>query len=181
MIMDEQHSRTSAPRRVDRRAVVRAGVWTVPVVAVAAAAPAMATSGQGTAVLQLNWLGIYGSDYAGGKATTVESQTAVQDVWQNGKPNGGPTLTQITLVVTYQNKVDDKSPTVVNGSGWTFASVSGDQYTFLWTGVLTPGGSTPMLTWRVGLKNKSSGEVKVSAYATAASSVSPTLSSSTNL
>jgi hypothetical protein len=179
--MDEQHPSTSAPRRVDRRALVRAGVWTVPVVAVAAAAPAMATSGQGTASIQLNWLGIYGSDYVNGKATTVESQTAVQNIWQQGKPNGGPTLTQITLVVTYQNKVNGKPPTQVSGSGWTFASVTGDRYTFLWTGVLTPGSSTPMLTWRVGLKNKSSGEAKVSAFATAGAAVSPTLSSSTNL
>jgi hypothetical protein len=176
--MNEQHARA----RLDRRTLVRAGVWTVPVVAVAVAAPALAVSGTGNAVLQLNWLSVYGADFDGkGKPTTVESQTAVQDVWQDGVPSGGPTLTQITLVVSYQNKVSGAAPTLVNGTGWSFASANGTQYTFVWTGSLTPGNSTPTLTWRVPLKNSSSGSISVQAYATAGGAISPTVSASNNL
>jgi hypothetical protein len=180
--MNEQHTPALTPHHLDRRTLVRAGVWTVPAVAVAVAAPALAASVHGTAVLQLNWLNVYGADYdTAGKATTAESQTAVQDVWQDGMANGGPTLTQLTLVVSYQNKVSGAVPTLVEGTGWSFASASGTQYTFLWTGVLTPGSSTPTLTWRVPLKNTSSGSIAVQAYATSGAAVSPTLSASNNL
>ncbi|HEX3931742.1 MAG TPA: hypothetical protein VHW64_13635 [Nocardioides sp.] len=175
--MSEQQTRP----HVDRRALVRAGVWSVPAVAVAVAAPAVAASGVGTPVLQLNWLSIYGADYTGSKAGSAESQTAVQNVWQNGVANGGPTLTQVTLTVTYQNKNDGAVPTLVDGTGWSFASVSGSTYTFVWVGSLTPGGSTPTLTWRVALKKSFNGDLKVSAAATANGAMSPTLQASTNL
>lgn len=176
--MTGQHSRT----HVDRRTLVRAGVWTVPVVAVAAAAPALAASGSGTPVLQLNSLSLYGADYdPKGKAQTAESQTSVQNVWQNGAANGGPTLTLVTLTVTYQNKDDGGVPTLVDGTGWSFASVSGSTYTFLWSGTLTPAGSTPTMTWRVPLKKGFNGDLKISAYASANGAVSPSLGASTNL
>ena len=180
--MDEQDARASRRGHVNRRAVIRAGVWTVPAVTLATAAPAFAAASVQTApTLQLDFLNIYGADYSGGKAGSAESQTSVQNVWQDQKPNGGPTLSQITLVVTYQNKSDGAAPTYLDGTGWTFASVSGTTYTFLWTGVLTPGSSTTMLTWRVPLKKTFNGNIKVSAYATAAGTVSPILDASTNL
>jgi hypothetical protein len=182
MAMDEQGTHTPRRRQVDRRAVVRAGVWTVPVVTLATAAPALAAASvQAHATLQLNSLNLYGADYSGSKATTAESQTQVQNVYQQGSQTGGPTLSQITLTVTYQNKSDGGNPTLVSGSGWTFVSVSGSTYTFLWTGTLTPGSSTPTITWRVPLKKGFNGDLKVSAYATAGTSVSPTLNASANL
>jgi hypothetical protein len=182
--MDEQH--THARRQIDRRALVRAGVWAVPVVTLATAAPAMAAvSGQTTGSLLLNSLNLYGADYDGkGKATTVESQTSVQNVWTTA----GPTLTVVTLFVTYQDgKVDGQAPSLVSGTGWSFAgpavkSSGRWQYTFLWTGTLVPSGSTPTLTWRVPLKNTSSGEVDVSAFASATGvQPSPVLAASANL
>ncbi|MGC4112121.1 MAG: hypothetical protein QM747_17245 [Nocardioides sp.] len=180
--MTEQDTHAQPSRRLDRRALVRAGVWSVPVISVAAAAPAFAaTSTTGTPTLQLNWLSIYGADYTGSKAGSAESQTAVQNVWQNSAVNGGPTLTQITLTVTYQNKNDGDAPSLVSGTGWTFGSVTGSTYTFLWTGVLAPGGSTPTLTWRVPLKKSFNGNIKVAAYAAANGAVSPSLDASTNL
>jgi hypothetical protein len=177
--MNDQRTRT----HVDRRTIVRAGVWTVPAVTIAAAAPAFAAaSTQGTATLLLNSLNLYGADYTGaGKPTTAESQTSVQNVWQNGAANGGPTLTSVTLRVTYQNKVEGNAVVQPGSTGWTFVSVSGGTYTFLWTGTLAPGGSTPTVTWRVPLKNASSGSLSVSAFATSGGSMSPTLNASTNL
>jgi hypothetical protein len=180
--MDEHATPTR--RHVDRRSVVRAGVWTVPAITLATAAPALAAASttQANASLQLDFLNLYGTDYSGSKATTAESQTEVQNVYQqNGVKNGGPTLTQITLSVTYQNKTGGGNPTSVTGSGWTFVSVSGSTYTFLWTGSLAPGTTTPMITWRVPLKKDFSGDLKVSAFALAGTSSSPTLSASTNL
>jgi hypothetical protein len=59
--------------------------------------------------------------------------------------------------------------------------VSGSTYTFLWTSTLTPGDSTPTLTWRVPLKKNFNGDIKVSAYSAGAGTVSPMLNASTNL
>jgi hypothetical protein len=180
--MDDQDPRVPTRRHLDRRAVVRAGVWTVPAITLATAAPAFAAASVQTApALQLNFLNLYGADYSGSKAGSAESQTSVQNIWQDKQPNGGPTLTQITLVVTYQNKDDGAAPTLVKGDGWSFASVNGSTYTFLWTGTLTPGNSTPMVTWQVPLKKNFNGNLKVSAYATAAGTVSPSRDASTNL
>jgi hypothetical protein len=110
--MDEQETRTSTRGHLNRRAVVRAGVWTVPAVTLATAAPAFAAASVQTAPTpQLNFLNIYGADYSGSKAGSAESQTSVQNVWQNASPTGGPTLTQIMLVVDYQNKNDGDAPT----------------------------------------------------------------------
>jgi type II secretory pathway pseudopilin PulG len=180
--MDEHATPTR--RHVDRRSVVRAGVWTVPAITLATAAPALAAASttQAKASLQLNFLNLYGTDYNNvGKATTAESQTEVQNVTQQNGSTPGPTVTQITLTVTYQNKSDGGNPVSVSGSGWTFGSVSGSTYTFLWTGSLAPHTTTPMITWRVPLKKGFSGDLKVSAFAMAGTSSSPTLSASTHL
>lgn len=164
--------------------MVRAGVWSVPAVTVATAAPAFAAvSGSSTGSLQINSLSIYGADYnSAGKATTAETQTSVQNVWTTN----GPTLSTIVFTVTYSgSRVDGSAPTLVSGAGWTFGSAArsgGDWlYTFVWSGTLPQSASTSTLTYRVPLKNASSGQISITAVATSAGVQSATAAASNNL
>jgi hypothetical protein len=170
--------------QVDRRAVVRVGVWTVPVVTMAAAAPALAAASvTAGGTLKFNSLNLYGADYnRQGKPTTAESQTSVQSLWTAG----GPTLTGVTLIVTYSgSRVDGSAPTLVSGTGWSFgsASPSGSDwlYSFTWTGSLPTSGSTSTLTWRVPLKNNSSGHMGITAHASGPGVTPADAAASTNL
>ncbi len=182
--MSEQHPPVQTRRGVDRRAVVRAGVWTVPAVTLATAAPALAATSVSTGTLKFNFLNLYGAAYDNkGKPTKAESQTSLQNVWAAH----APTLTSIIMTVTYSgSRVDGTAPTIISGTGWSFsgpATKSGGDwlYTFVWTGSLTPSSSTPLLTWRVPLKNSSSGNMSITAHATAASVTAADAAASTNL
>lgn len=182
--MSDQDTRTSGRLHVDRRSVLRAGVWTVPAITLATAAPAFAaTSGATTGSLQINSLSVYGADYDGkGKATTAETQTSIQNVWTTN----GPTLTTIVFSVTYSGgRVDGSAPTLVTGAGWTFSSAVRDggdwMYTFVWSGSLAPSASTSTLTYRVPLKNSSSGQIGIAATASSAGVQSVSAAASNNL
>lgn len=174
---------TRARRHVDRRTIVRAGVWTVPVVTLAAAAPALAaTSGTTQGALKFDTLALYGSDYVGGKPTTLTTLVQVENTYDGG----GTPVTGLTVLVTYSNgRVDGAAPTSVSGSGWTFgsASKSGGSwiYSFVWTGSLAVYASTPQLTYTVPMKNSSSGNADITAIASAAGVASASGAASTNL
>lgn len=176
--------RTAAPGRrpLDRRTVVRVGAWSVPVVSLAAAAPALAASTT-TGTLKFDTFNVFGADYNGaGKATTLQSQIQVQNVFVAG----GPTVSTLTVLVTYPgSRVDGSAPTHVSGSGWTFASAtpSGSSwvYSFVWTGTLATSHSTSTLTYRVPLSVLSKGKVEISGIATAAGMDNATASASTSL
>ncbi len=176
--------RTAAPERrtLDRRTVVRVGAWTVPVVSLAAAAPALAASAtHGT--LKFDTFNVFGADYNNkGKPTTAQSQVQVQNVYAAG----GPTLATLTVLVTYPgSRVNGAAPQSVTGSGWTFGSAtqSGTDwvYSFVWTGSLVTSHSTSTLSYKVPLKNNSSGNIALSALASASGVQSATASASTNL
>jgi hypothetical protein len=182
--MNEQHTPARSRRGIDRRSVVRAGVWTVPVVTLATAAPAFAAVSVPTkGKLQFDTLNLFGADYNDkGKPTSLQSQVQVQNVYTAG----GPTLTSLTVFVTYSNgRVDGDAPQAVTGTGWTFGSVTktngGWIYSFVWTGSLTTSQSTPPLSYKVPMKNNSSGNADISAIASATGVQSATGSASTNL
>jgi len=166
---------------VGRRAVVRTGVWTVPVVAVAVAAPAMAHSG-GTGKLTFDTFNAFGASFSGGKATTIESQVQVQ----NRFVQGGPTLTTVSVTVTYPaGRVTGAAPTNVTGAGWGFASASqsGGQwrYTFTWSGTLASSQSTSTLDYQVARTSTANESVNLTAVAIASGVTSATASASANL
>jgi hypothetical protein len=182
--MNEQHTPVPARRGIDRRSVVRAGVWTVPVVTLATAAPAFAAvSGATKGTLQFDTLNLFGADYDDkGKPTSLQSQVQVQNVYTAG----GPTLTNLSLFVTYSDaRVDGDAPQAVTGTGWTFGSVTktngGWIYSFVWVGSLATSQSTPQLSYKVTMKNNSSGNADISAIASATGVQSATGSASTNL
>ena len=180
-------SRTRASRRVGTWTVgpsVRAGVWTVPAVTLATAAPAFAAASvQTKGRLQFDTFNVFGADYNNkGKPTTLQSLVQVQNVYTAG----GPTLAAITVLVTYSgSRVDGSAPQAVSGTGWTFGSAQrsgGDWvYSFVWTGSLVTSHSTPQLSYKVPMKNNSSGQVSISAIASATAVAAATAAASTNL
>ena len=172
----------SAPTGVGRRAVVRTGVWTVPAVAVAVAAPAMAAHSGATAKLTFDTFNVFGADFSAGKATALESQIQVQ----NEFVTGGPTLTTLSVTVTYPaGRVTGAAPSNVTGSGWGFASASQSggvwRYTFTWSGTLATSQSTSTLDYRVARTDTTPESVNLSALAIATGVTSATATASTNL
>jgi hypothetical protein len=167
---------------VGRRAIVRTGVWTVPAVAVAVAAPAMAHSGS-TGKLRFDTFNAFGADYNGaGKPTTIQSQVQVQSVFVTG----GPTLTTLSVSVSYPaGRVTGAAPTGLTGSGWGFASASQTggvwRYTFTWSGTLPTSQSTSTLDYRVARTDTTSESVTLNAIAIATGVTSATDAASTNL
>ena len=167
---------------VSRRALVRTGVWTVPVVAVAVAAPAMAHSG-GTGKLKFDTFNVFGADFNGaGKATTLESQVQVQ----NEFVTGGPTLTTVTVTVTYPaGRVTGAAPTQLSGTGWGFVSASQSggawRYTFVWSGTLASSKSTSTLDYRVARTDTTPESLNLTAIAIGSGVTTATSSASTNL
>jgi hypothetical protein len=180
--MHTHHSVATTSRHLDRRTVVRTGAWSVPVLALAVAAPAVAGSAdKGT--LTFDTFNVYGADYnTKGKPTAAQSQVQVQNVYTPG----GPTLTSVVVAVTYSgSRVDGSAPQAVTGSGWTFgsATASGSDwvYTFVWTGSLAQSRSTSTLTYNVPLRNSSSGNIALTGTASAAGVASAAAATSTNL
>jgi|tagenome__1003787_1003787.scaffolds.fasta_scaffold20782072_2 hypothetical protein len=180
--MHTQHDAAPTQRPIDRRSVVRAGAWTLPVVSLAVAAPALAASvTKGT--LTFDTFNVFGADYNNkGKPTSAQTQIQVQNVFTPG----GPTLASVTVLVTYPgSRVTGSAPTAVTGNGWAFgsASASGSNwvYSFVWTGTLTTSHSTSTLSYQVPLKNNSSGNIALTAIASAAGVAAGAASASTNL
>jgi hypothetical protein len=180
--MHTQNAAAPAPRPLDRRSVVRAGAWTVPVVSLAVAAPALAASVT-KGKLQFDTFNVFGADYnSKGKPTSAQSQVQVQNVFTPG----GPTLTTVTVLVTYSgSRVSGDAPQSVTGSGWAFgsATASGTSwvYSFVWTGTLTSSHSTSTLSYKVPLKNNSSGTIALTATASATGVTPAAAAASTNL
>jgi hypothetical protein len=168
---------------VGRRALVRTGVWSVPVVAVAVAAPAMAAHSGGTGTLTFDTFSVFGADFNGaGHATTLESLVQVQ----NQFVTGGPTLTTITVTVTYPaGRVTGAAPTQVMGSGWGFASAAQTggvwRYTFTWSGTLAPSQSTSTLDFRVARTDTTPETVNLTALAIGSGVTTATASDSAKL
>lgn len=179
---DAPASRSSSSSTVGRRALVRTGVWSVPAVAVAVAAPAMALSGV-TGKLSFDTFNVFGADFNGaGHATTLDSQVQVQ----NEFVTGGPTLTTITVTVTYPaGRVTGAAPTHVTGSGWGFASASQTggawRYTFTWSGTLAPSQSTSTLDYRVARTDTTPESLSLSALAIGSGVTTATTNASTKL
>jgi hypothetical protein len=180
--MTEQHTQVQARRGVDRRSVVRAGVWTVPAVTLATAAPALAASVT-KGKLKFDNFTVFGADYnSKGKPTTIQTLLQVQ----NQYVAGAPTLTTVTVTVKYPaGRVTGAAPTHLSGSGWGFAGasiVSGAWvYTFTWSGSLAPSHSTSTLNYRVARTDTTNETVTLSAIAMATAVSSATASGSAGL
>jgi hypothetical protein len=155
--------------RPNRRTVVRTAAWTVPAVAVATAAPAMAVSTNTSPILHFDTFNLFGADYVAGDPTTLESQVQVQNVFAQTSP----TITTLTLSVTYPDtRVAGAAPTSVTGAGWTFSSAAHVGatwvYTFVFGGSVAPGGSTTTVDFHVPLTSAASGTIAITGSAFAA-------------
>ena len=165
------------PQRPARRTVVRASAWTVPVVAVAVTAPAMAASVP-TARLVFDNANVYGADYKGATPNRLESIAQVQNQWAAQ----APTLTTLVLTVTYpKTVVSGGKATNVTGAGWSYTKVVASgaswSYQFDWIGSAAPGGNTGTVGFHVPLANPYPSRAKVSATFTATASGSTTMTS----
>lgn len=180
--MHTQRPVASDPRPIDRRTIVRTGAWSVPVLSLAVAAPALAAS-TSKGKLKFDTFNVFGADYnSKGKPTSAQSQIQVQ----NQFTAGGPTLTSVTVLVTYPgSRVDGDAPLAVTGSGWSFGSAtqSGSNwvYSFVWSGSLATSHSTSTLSYKVPLRNNSSGTIALSALASGTNVDPATATASTNL
>ena len=161
--------------RPNRRTVVRTAVWTVPAVAVATAAPAMAISTNQGPTLRFDTLNLFGADYVAGDPTTLESQAEVQNVYTATSP----TLTTVTLTVSYPDtRVSGAAPTSVTGAGWSYSSAvhagSTWVYTFVYGGSVPPGSSTSTVDFHVPLTSAAAGTITITgaAFASGGSTVS---------
>ena len=161
------------PSHPNRRTVVRTAVWTVPAVAIATAAPALAVStvptGGVNLLLKFDTFNVFGADYNNaGDPTTMESKVQVQNLFQDK----GPALTKLFVTVTYPDtRATGGAPTTVTGGGWGYASAEHDVankawvYTFLFVGNVATSKSTTELDFRVPLKSADKGDVTVAAAA----------------
>ena len=73
----DQDVRPSAPRQVGRRAVARGAAWSIPVVSLAVAAPAMAASGCKLTTGLLSWDVFADGSKQTGKALATTGGTGV--------------------------------------------------------------------------------------------------------
>lgn len=166
--MQNHSSDVSASPGVGRRAVMRTGVWAVPVVAVAVAAPAMAAHSAGTSKLSFNTAGVDVLDDGQGHKNGLHFRVQVQ----NDFVNGGPAVDPVQLWVSIPDtRVSGPAPSNVAGGGWAAAGVSheGGQYVyaFVHAGKVAGGGNTGQLTFDVPLSDTSSGGFDVTFVATA--------------
>lgn len=141
---------------VSRRRVAQTLGWSVPVIAVAAAAPTMAASPVGA--IMFEFYDVYGTAFVGPRPTRLYASFSIQNT-------GGPNPVTITsIVVTVQfpaSRVAATAPTAVTGPGWAYTSMSTSggirSFVFTWTGSLAPNASTSALAFEVGLVDNGPG------------------------
>jgi hypothetical protein len=162
------------PRHPNRRTVVRTAVWTVPAVAVATAAPALAVSAPKIpAILTFDTFTFFrAEDDKSGNPTKIETKVQIQ----NKQQTNGPTITSLTLTVSYPDtRTNGGAPTIVSGPGWTYASKAHTDgnwvYTFLFVGSIPISRSTPELDFRVPLTLVNKDKFTIRATATAAGGI----------
>ncbi|XAS75321.1 hypothetical protein V3G39_11665 [Dermatophilaceae bacterium Sec6.4] len=162
-----------------RRTVVRAGAWTVPVIATAAVLPsASASSTDRPAQLLITGLNMNGVSTAG-KTIGLRTQFSVQNQYYAPYPAVSATLTSVIATAAFSaNQVTAVAATSVTGSGWTAsAPVSAGgllTYTFTWTGTAAPGGTTSTLDFQVALTDSSPGVRSLTVKATGSNATSDT-------
>jgi hypothetical protein len=167
-----------------RRNVVRAGVWSVPAVAVATAAPASAVTSGGAGQLIINTFNAYGDTYnSSGNPTEIQSQFKVY----NSYVVGAGIATNVNVVISYpDDRFSGAAPTHVSGSGWVFAGASHSvanhvwYYTFTYAGTLDSQHSqeTSKLQYNVPLSVTPPGTITLVAVAHATGSKSATATAS---
>lgn len=153
------------PQQASRRQVVRAAVWSAPVVTSVALAPHAAASG-GTIVSQCYDVSPSAYTSAGRPTALVGSMS----FGNTGVPN--VTINTITVTVTFpSSRVSAAAPTNVTGAGWAYTSTSlgggARTFVFTWMGSLPAYGSTSQLTFTVAPSNSSPGTISSTAIATA--------------
>jgi hypothetical protein len=134
--------------------------------AVATAAPAFAVSTIPIPILSFDTLDHFGADCVAGDPSTLEAQVQVQ----NGYAASSPTLTTLTLTVSYpDSRVTGAAPTHVSGTGWSYTSAQhfgpAWVYTFVFGGSVAPGSSTHALDYRVPLSSAVAGSMTISGSA----------------
>jgi hypothetical protein len=144
----------------DRRSLVRAAAWSVPVVAVALAAPSAAASEPAVAphtsdaTLSFDTLSSWAT-WGDGGVSGAETIVQIQNCWTHGAGVGAP-VRELTVVVRYPATAHlGAAPRAVSGAGWVFVTSAADaggsvDLVFRWAGdVLEPGHSTSQLQYSV--------------------------------
>ncbi|WKK72247.1 hypothetical protein Q0F99_04420 [Rathayibacter oskolensis] len=166
----------------DRRSLVRAALWSAPVVAVAFAAPAAAASAtvappvtRATSTLVFDtWQNNVHWDGAGHR-TGIDTRIQVQNRYWTGTGDlttvGAPVPTLSVRVRYPASARVGARPVALAGDGWSWTAATADargavEYVFTWSGAaLAPSRSTPELTYT--LNADVPGQVQLSATATA--------------
>jgi hypothetical protein len=158
-----EHS--GAPAHSTRRSLVRAAVWSAPVVAVALASPAAAASevppaplpDQRTsdATLSFDTFVSWSAQWVGSTPTATVTQVQIQNQYWHASSVGAP-VPVLSVRVCYPAAAHaGAAPTAVSGSGWRFVAAvpladGSVDYVFTWSGpALEPGHSTPQLEYVV--------------------------------
>ncbi|OOB90231.1 hypothetical protein [Rathayibacter sp. VKM Ac-2630] len=152
-----EHS--GAPAHSTRRSLVRAAVWSAPVIAVALATPAAAASEAplaprtSDATLAFNNFTSWPAQWNATGPTATVTALQIQNRYWHVSSVGAP-VPVLSVRVRYPASTRPGSaPTAVSGAGWSFTaavpSTDGSvDYLFTWSGsVLDPGWSTPTLEY----------------------------------
>lgn len=137
---------------VSRRTLLKAGAWSVPVVALAVAAPAKAASGEEAIVdaytFSQSGVETFYDGAKGGNVVTAFNGSATFSVtWDSPVSVNSATL----MISVPAAGIDlQKSPTF-SGTGWTYAGQSSSGgtvvYTFVFGGEVPKSGTSPTLTY----------------------------------
>jgi len=166
---------------IDRRTVVRAAAWSVPVVALALAAPAAAASGiapvapsRPTSTLVFDTWQSNAHWDGSGHRTGIDTRIQVQNTYWTGSGYstvGAPVPTLSVRVRYPASSRVGAAPVAISGAGWSFTTAVADgagsiEYVFTWSGqALAPSQSTPQLTYT--LAAEVPGQVQLTATASA--------------
>ncbi|MWV51200.1 hypothetical protein GRS96_18175 [Rathayibacter sp. VKM Ac-2803] len=165
----------------DRRSLVRAALWSTPVVAIALAAPAAATSAapeppvsRTTSTLVFDtWQNNAHWDGSGHR-TGIDTRIQVQNrYWTDSDhPTVGAPVPTLSVRVRYPASARvGARPVALAGEGWSWTTATADvrgavEYVFTWSGAaLAASRSTPELTYT--LSADVPGQVQLSATASA--------------
>lgn len=120
---------------ISRRRVVQGALWAAPVVAIATAIPAAATSnGPGAA------------QFGSGAAFQVVNARPMRYIFSGLQlqHQGGGSITNLRVTITSVRGLRTNPAPVVTGAGWSLLSGSSNQFVFIYGGEIT-GGATPAL------------------------------------
>lgn len=172
--------RRTEPSHPTRRSLLSTA-WAVPVITVAAAAPAVAASPNTVrGRLRFTYLTGFFADYdTTGRPRSIVEKFGVL----NEYVEGGPTIVAVTVTLTYPaSRIAAGAVPTVQGTGWSFTGsrqVGGSRLIDLtWSGSAPPGKALDEAEVTLPLADRTPGTIQVSAVASAPSAEAAAISSS---